>query len=114
VVATVRARVGFYLSTPSYRRVFDLHDWGDLADKAAVLSKSQRWEELAAMVPDDVLHTVATIGTHETIVDRLLDRYDDRVDKIEFSIPINGPADAEVFSSMLTRLHSGSSGGSND
>lgn len=104
VTATVRARVGFYLSTPSYRRVFDLHDWGDLADKAAVLSKTQRWEELAAMVPDEVLHTVATIGTHETIVDRLLDRYDSRVDRIEFSIPITGPADAELFSSMLARL----------
>lgn len=104
VTRTVRARVGFYLSTPSYRRVFDLHDWGDLADKAAVLSKSQRWEELAAMVPDEVLHTVATIGTHETIVDRLVDRYEDRVDRIEFSIPIKGPADAEVFGSMLARL----------
>lgn len=104
VTATVRARVGFYLSTPSYRRVFDLHGWGDLADKAAALSKAQRWEELAATVPDEILHTVATIGTHDTIVDRLRDRYESRVDRIEFSIPVNGPADAEILSDILTRL----------
>ena len=104
VIATVRARVGFYLSTPAYRRVFELHDWGDLAERAAALSKSQRWDELAAMVPDEVLHTVATIGTHDQIVDRLSDRYGPRVDRIEFSIPVEGPADAEVFRDMLARL----------
>ncbi len=104
VSGTVRARVGFYLSTPSYRRVFDLHDWGDLADKAAVLSKSQRWEELAEMVPDEVLHTVATIGTHDTIVARLRDRYGPRVDRIEFSTPVNNRDDAEVLSAILSDL----------
>ncbi len=104
VVRTVRARVGFYLSTPSYRRVFELHDWRDLAEKAAALSKQQRWEELASMVPDEILHTVATIGTHDTIVAKLKDRYGDRVDRIEFSIPIASEADAEVFQTMLAGL----------
>ncbi|MGI9598323.1 MAG: TIGR03617 family F420-dependent LLM class oxidoreductase [Acidimicrobiales bacterium] len=104
---TVRARVGFYLSTPSYRRVFDLHDWGDLADKAAVLSKSQRWDELAEMVPDEVLHTVATLGTHDTIVARLQERYGPRVDRIEFSMPVDGDDDAELLSDVVARLQAG-------
>lgn len=104
VTRTVRARVGFYLSTPSYRRVFELHDWADLAARAASLSKAQKWEELAAMVPDEVLHTVATIGTHDTIVGQLSDRYGDRVDRIEFSIPIASPSDAEVYGAMLEGL----------
>ncbi len=104
VTGTVRARVGFYLSTPAYRRVFDLHDWGDLADRAAVLSKAQRWDELASTVPDDVLHTVATIGTHDTIGAKLRDRYGDRVDRIEFSIPVDGPADAERLTALLDEL----------
>ena len=34
----VRARVGFYLSTPSYRRTFELHGWGDIAEQAANLT----------------------------------------------------------------------------
>jgi probable F420-dependent oxidoreductase len=104
VAATVRARVGFYLSTPAYKRVFELHDWGDLADKAAVLSKSGRWDELAAMVPDEVLHTVATVGTHDTIVDLLRDRYEGRVDRIEFSIPVQTDADADTLAGLLDGL----------
>lgn len=104
VERTVRARVGFYLSTPSYRRVFELHDWGDLAEKAAALSKGQRWEELASMVPDEVLHTVATLGTHATIGQQLRDRYHGRVDRLEFSIPIASDSDAEVLANLISQL----------
>jgi probable F420-dependent oxidoreductase len=104
VTRTVRARVAFYLSTPAYRRVFDLHGWTDLALEAASLSKAQRWEELAGLLPDEVLHTVATIGTHDTIAEQLRDRYAGRVDRIEFSIPVAGPADAEVLGDLLRRL----------
>ena len=104
VTRTVRARVAFYLSTPAYRRVFELHDWGDLADKAAALSKAQRWEELATMVPDEVLHTVATIGTHDDIVDLMVGRYGSRVDRVEFSIPVVTPADADVLAHLLDGL----------
>ncbi len=104
VTRTVRARVAFYLSTPAYRRVFDLHDWGDLADRAATLSKAGRWEELSEMVPDEVLHTVATLGTHDEIADRLIDRYDGRVDRIEFSMPVESEADAERLAAIVARL----------
>lgn len=104
VTRTVRARVAFYLSTPAYRRVFELHDWGDLAEQAAVLSKAQRWEELATMVPDEVLHTVATLGTHDQIAGLLRDRYRGRVDRIEFSIPVETSADAEVMSDLLDQI----------
>ena len=104
VTRTVRARVAFYLSTPAYRRVFDLHDWGDLADKAATLSRAQQWEELATMVPDEVLHTVATLGTHDDIVGLLTDRYGDRVDRIEFSIPVANDGDAELLRTLLDGL----------
>lgn len=107
VVGTVRARVAFYLSTPAYRRVFELHDWGDLADKAAALSKAKRWEELASMVPDEVLHTVATVGTHDDIVALLLDRYGDRVDRIEFSVPVTTDGDAQLLRGLLDDLRGG-------
>ncbi len=104
VVRTVRARVAFYLSTPAYRRVFGLHGWEALAEEAATLSKAQRWDELALLVPDEVLHTVATVGTHDAIVDRLADRYRGRVDRIEFSIPVGGPADASRLRNLLVDL----------
>lgn len=104
VERTVRARVAFYVSTPAYRRVLDLHGWGDLAERAARLSKEQRWEQLVRLVPDEVFHTIATIGTHDTIAEQLVQRYGERVDRIEFSIPVTGSEDAERLSELLPAL----------
>ena len=104
VTRTVRARVAFYLSTPSYRRTFEVHDWGDIAEQASVLSKQQRWDELPGLVNDEMLHTVATIATHDAIAAALTDRYQGRVDRIEFSIPVTNEADAEAWQTILTDL----------
>jgi alkanesulfonate monooxygenase SsuD/methylene tetrahydromethanopterin reductase-like flavin-dependent oxidoreductase (luciferase family) len=107
VTETVRARVAFYLSTPAYRRVFELHDWGDRADHAAALSKAKRWEELPAVVDDEMLHTVATVGTHDTIAAKLRERYLWRADRIEFSIPVHGTDDADTLRHLLAAVRSG-------
>lgn len=103
-VADVRARVAFYASTPAYRATFDAHGLTDLADELAVLSKQQRWEEMAERIDDDVLNTYATVGTYDEIGDRLADRYGGLVDRIEFSIPATSPAERERCADLVRRL----------
>ncbi len=104
VAETVRARAAFYLSTPAYRRAWEVHDWGEAADRAAATSKAQRWDELPAIVDDEMLHTVATIGTFDTIGQQLRDRYAGIIDRIEFSIPVTTPEDEERLSAILAQL----------
>jgi probable F420-dependent oxidoreductase len=101
VAETVRARVAFYLSTPTYRRTFALHGWLDIAEQASVLARQQRWDELPQLVTDEMLHTVATVATHDRIAAALIERYASRVDRIEFSIPIKTEGDAEVLGDIL-------------
>ncbi len=100
----VRERVAFYLSTPAYRRVFDLHEWGEQAERAATLSKAHRWDELSALVDDEMLATIATVGTHATIADQLRQRYGTRVDRIEFSIPVTGAGDGDTLRALLAAI----------
>lgn len=104
VAETVRARVAFYLSTPAYRRVFELHGWEERAERAAALSKAGRWDELPAVVDDEMLHTVATVGTHDSIAGLLRERYRNRVDRIEFSIPVTGTDDADTLRHLLAAI----------
>ena len=104
VIQTVRARVSFYLSTPSYRRTFQLHGWGDIAEKASEFSRAQNWKELPELVSDEMLHTIATIGTYEEIADKLNDRYSRRVDRIEFSTAVNTEEDAEALKDILAKI----------
>ncbi len=104
VVDIVRARVAFYLSTPSYRPAFEIHDWGDIARQASTLSREKKWDELPSLVTDEMLHTVATIGTFGEIADKLNERYAGRVNRIEFSTPVNTPDDAAALREILSRL----------
>ena len=69
-----------------------------------MLSRERRWDELPDLVHDEMLHEVATIGTYDLIADRLVERYAGRVDRIEFSIPVSTPDDAERFREILGRL----------
>ncbi len=104
VTETVRERVSFYLSTPSYRRTFELHGWGDIAREASELSRAKRWEDMPSLVSDEMLHTVATIGTHAEIAGMLNQRFAGRVDRIEFSTPVTSAADADRLQKILSQL----------
>ena len=53
------------------------------------LSKAQRWDEISAIVSDEMLHTIATVGTYDRIGGLLAERYGPHIDRIEFSIPVN-------------------------
>ena len=51
----VRGQIAFYGSTPAYRKVLDLHGWGDLQDELNRLSKEGRWGEMGTLIDDDML-----------------------------------------------------------
>jgi len=100
----VRARVAFYASTPAYRRAFEIEGYGDLAAELTTFSKAQRWEEMPQRIPDEMLHTYATVGTYDEIAGKLQARYGDLVSSIEFSIPVTGPAEREQLQAMVAAL----------
>ncbi len=104
VAETVRARVAFYLSTPSYRRTFELHGWGEIAEQAARLSKAKKWDELPSLVHDEMLHTVATLGTYDTMATKLTERFGHLLDRIEYSMAVTNPDEADVLTTILRKL----------
>ncbi len=103
-VRDVRARVAFYCSTPGYRAAFDAHGLGDLADRLAVLSKAQRWEEMSALIPDETLHTYAVVGTYAEIGKRLAERYRGLVTDVEFSIPAGSERERGILRELVRDL----------
>ncbi|GAA0580861.1 LLM class F420-dependent oxidoreductase [Paractinoplanes ferrugineus] len=80
----VKAQIAFYASTPSYRPVLELHGWGELADRLNGLSRRQAWDEMTALVTDEVLDTFAVAGD---VGRGLRDRFGDLVDRISFYTP---------------------------
>jgi len=78
----VRYRLGFYGSTRSYHNVFAVHGWEDLGMKLHAMSKQGRWNEMAAEVSDDVVHTFAAVATHENLSAAVEKRFGGLVDSV--------------------------------
>jgi probable F420-dependent oxidoreductase len=71
----VRERVAFYGSTQAYWPVFALHGLEELGHKLHAMTRQGKWSEMAAEVPDDVVHLFATIGRYDQIVDAIGKRF---------------------------------------
>ncbi|MSR15092.1 MAG: TIGR03617 family F420-dependent LLM class oxidoreductase [Gammaproteobacteria bacterium] len=106
-IRDVRARVSFYASTPAYVACFEAHGLGDLARKIQGFSRAQRWEEMPALISDEVLNLYATVGTYDEIVDKLKARYHGLASNVEFSIPVRSEGDRERLAGMVAALQAG-------
>jgi probable F420-dependent oxidoreductase len=80
--ASARRLLSFYGSTPAYRPVLDAHGWGELQPELNALSKQGRWQEMATLIDDDVLHTIAACGSPAQIAAHIRDRVDGVSDRI--------------------------------
>lgn len=87
--------LGFYGSTPAYRPVLDTEGRGDLQPELRRLSREGRWDEMAALVDDDLLDAVVVRGDPAAVAARLHERFADRVDRAAFYAP-GGIADEDL------------------
>ena len=59
--------------------------------KLHAMSKQGRWKEMAAEVPDDVVHTFAAVATHENLSPAVEKRFGGLVDSV--SLEFDGATD---------------------
>ncbi len=78
-----KAQIAFYASTPAYAGVLDLHGW-DFGTTLNAMSKRGQWQEMAAVIPDEVLDQVAVVGPMDELGARIRDRYGDRLQRVGY------------------------------
>jgi probable F420-dependent oxidoreductase len=89
----VRMRVGFYGSTPAYWPVFEAHGLEDLGHKLNQMSKTSKWEQMTAEVPDDVVHLFCAAGRHDEIKAAVERRFGGISDAVFASMASTTPSD---------------------
>lgn len=77
-----RYRIAFYGSTRSYAPVLTLHGWDDLAAKLHEMSKRGQWSQMAAEVPDDVVHEFVAVAPYRDLKGAIEKRFGGLVDAI--------------------------------
>jgi probable F420-dependent oxidoreductase len=100
--ASTRMLLAFYGSTPAYRPVLDAHGWGDLQPELNTMSKQGRWQEMAGLIDDEMLHTIAACGTPAEIAAHIRDRVDGVSDRICLYQP--GPIGVEPLAEIVDSL----------
>jgi probable F420-dependent oxidoreductase len=103
-IASARGQLSFYGSTPAYAPVLDLLGHGDLHRKLNALSKEGRWSDMAALIPDDVLESIAIVGRRDEIAGLVAERVAGIADAV--SIECTRRPDPEHFADIVAQLRS--------
>lgn len=80
--AAHRKQIAFYASTPAYRRVLDLHGWGDLQPELRRLSLDGRWDAMADLIDDDILGAFAVVAPVDEVGAALAERCAGVIDRV--------------------------------
>jgi probable F420-dependent oxidoreductase len=92
----VRMQIAFYASTPSYKRVFALHGWQDIAEQLTGFAAKGQWGEMGALIDDDILNTFAVVADSEDIPSKLKARYQGIADRLTLYTPFR-PGERDTF-----------------
>ncbi len=101
-----RRLFAFLYSTPAYRRTLELHGWGDLTERLGDLVRRDRWDDLAAVVTDEVLDTLVPPATYEELPGLLLGRFGHLADGVTLGVPAD-PAHDGRFAEVVAAVRAG-------
>jgi probable F420-dependent oxidoreductase len=91
-----RAQISFYASTPSYRPVFALHGWEDVAEKLSAHAAKGEWGEMFGLVTDEILGTFCLVTDADSLPAKLQERYEGIADRLTLYTPFT-PGEKDAF-----------------
>jgi probable F420-dependent oxidoreductase len=103
--AGARWLVGFYGSTPAYEPVLATEGRAALHPELRRLSREGRWDEMAALVDDDLLDAVVLRGDPDRVARRVRERFAGHVDRVGLYAP-GGIAD-EALAAVVAGVRTG-------
>ena len=102
VKLAARKQLAFYGSKPAYRPTLDCHGWGDLHLELNRLSKQGKWDDMANLIDDEVLETLAVVGPRKEIAGKLRARFEGIADGI--SLTHNRAPDPSNWADVVAEL----------
>jgi probable F420-dependent oxidoreductase len=99
----VRTQLAFYGTTPAYQPVFDLHGHGDLHGELRRLARDGRWDDMGALIDDDLVETIAVVGEPHEIAPAIRSRLAGISDSV--SLVNNRAPDPEHLAEVAADLH---------
>ena len=104
----VRAQVAFYASTPTYRTVLQAHGWEDVGEELGKLARDKRWNEMPALVTDEVLGAFTVEAAPDDLGSALRERYTGLMDRIALYVPFVPGERDDFWRAVVESVYAGS------
>jgi probable F420-dependent oxidoreductase len=98
-----RRLLAFLYSTPAYAPTLELYGWTEIGPRLRDLIRHDRWDDLAAVLSDEVLDTLVPCGTFDELPGLLRERFTGLGQGIVVSPPGDG-SDDEAFRTVVAAL----------
>lgn len=83
----VKQQISFYLSTPAYRVLAEMHGWEETARQLSKMAREGEWAAMPDLINDDILSTIAVTGTWAELPGIIRQKYGDRLDRVSYYLP---------------------------
>jgi probable F420-dependent oxidoreductase len=98
----IRLQIGFYGTTPSYSKLFEVHGRDDMTARLQAAARSGDQSKVAAEIDDELLDAFSVTSSWDGLADALLRRFDGLADRIfPYMLPdLSDPAAAERWKAV--------------
>ncbi len=96
-ILSAKSQIAFYASTPAYAPVLQCHGWQDVQPEATRLSKEGKWMEMSQLIDDEMLNTIAVVGSPSEVATKIATRFSHKVDRVS---PILYQPDVELLAQL--------------
>jgi probable F420-dependent oxidoreductase len=101
-----RMQIAFYASTPSYRGVFSLHGWEQIAEQLSKLAARGKWGEMGNLIDDQILETVGVVAPPGELGTAIRERYQGLADRLTLYTPFNPGERDEFWKNLVAEIKS--------
>jgi probable F420-dependent oxidoreductase len=91
-----RRLFAFLYSTPAYRRTLELYGWADMQERLMLMIRQDKWDDLHAVVTDEVLDTLVPMALYEDLPDLILGRWGHLAQGVTVPLPADPAHDGRV------------------
>jgi probable F420-dependent oxidoreductase len=83
-----REQIAFYMSTPAYRSIVDLHGWSAEAEQLSQMARRGEWATMGNIITDPMLEAFAVSGRWAELPAKIQSRYAGRLlDRVALYLP---------------------------
>lgn len=82
-----KQQISFYMSTPAYRVVSEMHGWEATALQLSQRARKGDWGKMPTLITDNILDEIALTGKWSELPHKIHARYGNLLDRVSYYLP---------------------------